>query len=248
MLRSTIPSKRHQSPIETELQKELKSCPTEKRSNETNTKHKRFEVDAWVHPKRFVRRIEHERHSQGQWKSGLFLVAMFCLASPASAQYAFSVIKSLGSTPGDGTAPFATLTKGSDGALYGTTLSGGDSGLGVIFKLSQDGSGYTNLHSFTTNAADGRFTLATPIEGSDGALYGTTQLGGSSNLGTVFRLNKDGSAYTNLHSFTGMNGDGRTPYHGLMEGSDGLLYGTTYYGGITATGGLLGFWHGFQIE
>jgi len=63
-----------------------------------------------------------------------------------------------------------------------------------------------------------------PAEGSDGALYGTTFYGGSSNVGTVFKLNPDGSAYRVLHSFAG-GGEGGNP-SGVIEGSDGTLYGT----------------------
>src|SRR5437870_5138687 len=64
------------------------------------------------------------------------------------------------------------------------------------------------------------------IEGSDGRLYGTTIIGGVSNLGTVFALNKDGGGYSVLRSFTGGAGDGRYPM-GVVEGrNDGVLYGT----------------------
>jgi uncharacterized repeat protein (TIGR03803 family) len=66
----------------------------------------------------------------------------------------------------------------------------------------------------------------TTLEGGDGALYGTTGEGGSNDLGTVFKLNKDGSGYAVLRSFRFMSRDGYRP-HGLVEGCDGLLYGTT---------------------
>jgi uncharacterized repeat protein (TIGR03803 family) len=86
---------------------------------------------------------------------------------------------------------------------------------------------FTNLYSFTgTN--DG----ATPnglVQGSDGYFYGTTQLGGTNNLGTVFKISSSG-ALTGLYSFAGAH-DGATPQAGLVQGSDGNLYGTTESGG-----------------
>src|SRR5437867_1174908 len=78
------------------------------------------------------------------------------------------------------------------------------------------------------------------MEGSDGALYGTTLAGGirgfiPKGFGTVFRLNKDGSGYTIIHSF-GSPPDGNGPGGALMEGNDGMLYGTTRGGGSNETG------------
>jgi uncharacterized repeat protein (TIGR03803 family) len=69
------------------------------------------------------------------------------------------------------------------------------------------------------------------VEGCDGAIYGTTYQGGSSNLGTVFKLNKDGSDYAVEYNFTGPGNDGSYPYAGLAIGSDGTMYGTTSNGG-----------------
>lgn len=65
------------------------------------------------------------------------------------------------------------------------------------------------------------------MQGSDGNLYGTTQLGG---YGTVFKLNPTTLALTTLHTFSATN-DGRWPLGGVTEGSDGYLYGTTVLGG-----------------
>src|SRR2546430_12817519 len=66
------------------------------------------------------------------------------------------------------------------------------------------------------------------IQGSDGALYGTmTSSGFAGPAGTVFRVNKDGSGYTVLWRFSGQPSDGSVPYGGLVQGSDGSLYGTT---------------------
>ncbi len=127
-----------------------------------------------------------------------------------------------------GANPFAGLIQGGDGALYGATLVGGDHDHGTLFKLSPDGSGFTVLHHFDSSTT-GRNPSAGLIQGSDGALYGTASQGGSSGLGTVFKLNPDGSGFTVLHHFASTTGG--TPHAGLIQGSDGALYGTAYSGG-----------------
>jgi uncharacterized repeat protein (TIGR03803 family) len=132
----------------------------------------------------------------------------------------------------------AALIEASDGALYGTTSEGGTNFDGTVFKLQRDGSGYTVLHSFSQAGGDAAWPLAALVEGSDGALYGTTVGGGTNacgtdGCGTVFKLNKDGSSYMVLRNFGGDAFDGANPTAALVEGSDGMLYGTTRFGGIT---------------
>lgn len=82
------------------------------------------------------------------------------------------------------------------------------------------------------NFVDLGSTPTSLIEGSDRNLYGTMSAGGGKGEGVVYKLNKDGSGYTVLHSFTGYENDedGSSP-QGLVEGSDGALYGTTQIGG-----------------
>src|SRR6266446_7057855 len=100
------------------------------------------------------------------------------------------------------------LTEGTDQTLYGTTTDGGINGFGTVFKLNHDGSGYTVIHSFTGTWEDGANPMVGVTEGSDGELYGTTRFGGTNGYGGVFKLNKDGSGYTVLFSFTGSDGNG----------------------------------------
>jgi uncharacterized repeat protein (TIGR03803 family) len=176
----------------------------------------------------------------------------------------YQVVHTFGLNPADGDRPFATLLVGLDALLYGTT-DGGGSGTGrngVVFKMKPDGSDYAVLHSFPTVPSDGRMPRSALVEGPDGLLYGTTQNGGSGDYGTVFRLNKDGSGYRVLHSFTGGSGEkldpqgpirgvlngipdrwfyeggnGATPQQ-LVRGRDGKLYGTAHDRGKNGSGTL----------
>ncbi len=133
----------------------------------------------------------------------------------------------------DGANPQAKLVQGSDGNFYGATYSGGPStncpgGCGTLFKISSAGS-LTTLYSFT-GISDG-WGGAPVVQGSDGNFYGTTQVGGTYSNGAIFRVSSTGS-FTNLYSFTG-GSDGAAPFAGLVQGSDGNFYGTTFTGGQT---------------
>ncbi len=151
----------------------------------------------------------------------------------------FLALHTFTGTSGDGEKPHAPLVIGSDGALYGTTEDGGSGGGGTVFTLQTNGSGYLVIHPFTGTVADGASPVAALIQGNDGVLYGTTEDGGSNSLGVVFKLNTDGSGYTNLYSFTyyyeiiqGVGEeivypDGLYPEAALVQGRDGKLYGTT---------------------
>jgi uncharacterized repeat protein (TIGR03803 family) len=130
----------------------------------------------------------------------------------------------------------SALVQGVDGMLYGTTIGGGSVGqVGVVFKLSTNGSDFSVIHGFSTVAYQS-VNPSSLIQGPDGALYGTTQYGGITNpvstygMGTVFKLNTDGSNYTVLYEFSGE--DGRNPKSSLLAGADGALYGTTQFGGF----------------
>lgn len=115
--------------------------------------------------------------------------------------------------------------------LYGTTKYGG-AGAGTVYKMNDDGSGYAVVYSF-----DGTNGGANPVAGViayGNLLYGTTQYGGTNGDGIVFRVNTDGTGFTNLYNFTGGN-DGANPVAGLVLSSN-RLYGTTENGGTNALG------------
>src|SRR5512140_3727893 len=100
----------------------------------------------------------------------------------------------------DGASPRALVFDGS-ATLYGTTYRGGASGNGTVYRVGLDGGGYSVLHSFA-GAPSGFFPNG-PVVLSGGNLYGTTERGGSSDLGTLFSCNAVSGTVSILHSFTG---------------------------------------------
>ncbi|MBL9117860.1 MAG: hypothetical protein JNJ83_22820 [Verrucomicrobiaceae bacterium] len=131
----------------------------------------------------------------------------------------------------NGVGPNDGLVEGADGNFYGTTVNGGVSGWGVVFKVTSGGT-HTVLRSFTDVSA-GAYPQAGLVQGSDGSFYGTTQQGGTSIYGTVFKITADGT-HTVLHRFNGTGGS--KPEGGLVLGSDGDFYGTTVSGGANGNG------------
>ncbi len=110
------------------------------------------------------------------------------------------------------------LTQGRDGSLYGTIASGGSFGLGVVFKITPNGT-LTVLYNFDGGVNGGNPTSGLTL-GTDGNFYGTT--GGGSTYGTIFRITKSGSL-TTLYTFT----VGGNPWAPPIQGADGNLYGVT---------------------
>lgn len=139
----------------------------------------------------------------------------------------FSVLYSF--SGGDGSSPQSGLTRDALGNLYGTTYSGGTGGLGVVFKLDPVTKVLTILHSFVGGAADGAKPRSTLYRDTAGNLYGTTEFGGASGAGVVFKITV-GGAFSLLHSFTRAT-DGAFPVGGVVLDSAGNLYGTAGLGG-----------------
>ncbi|HTT82771.1 MAG TPA: choice-of-anchor tandem repeat GloVer-containing protein [Rhizomicrobium sp.] len=128
----------------------------------------------------------------------------------------------------DGAYPFAGVITDPSGDIYGTTAEGGAYGEGVVFKLA--GGTETVLHPFAGGSSDGALPVASLIIDGAGNLYGTTYIGGTDDMGTVFKVTPSGTESI-LHSFSG--GDGAYPAASLVMDSTGTLYGTTYEGGTS---------------
>ena len=148
----------------------------------------------------------------------------------------------------DGAGLEATLIRGTDGFLYGTTSGGGGVAnahdKGTIFVITPSGT-LTTLYRFCAqpNCVDGSTPTAGLVQAINGDLYGTTYYGGAHNYGTVFKITL-GGALTTLYNFCSRSGcsDGEFPQGGLTLGNDGFLYGTTTSttaGGIDGDGGTV---------
>src|SRR5258706_165598 len=112
------------------------------------------------------------------------LIAAFglILAGQVRAQIFTNLYSFTGTSAGAG--PVGGLILSGE-TLYGTTYYGGSSGNGTVFAVNTDGTGFTNLHSFTYS--DG----ANPSAGlalTANMLYGTTEYGGNMQHGTVFAI------------------------------------------------------------
>lgn len=136
----------------------------------------------------------------------------------------------------DGTEMLGTLAQGIDGALYGTTVSGGANHDGVAFKLTTDGT-FTLLHNFCSQGnvcSDGAEPRSGMVLGTDGNLYGTTTEGGNDENGTIYKVTRNGRL-TSFYRFDYLD-DGACPEDALIEATDGALYGTTNCGGDNGNG------------
>jgi uncharacterized repeat protein (TIGR03803 family) len=143
----------------------------------------------------------------------------------------------------DGNSPTGGLAQATDGNFYGLTPYGGAYGKGNAFRITPEGV-LTTIYSFSDGAnthfppdpPDGKFPAGALVQATDGNFYGVTSLGGFSRLGTVFRLTPAGT-HTILYEFNGIvHSDGHFPHAGLILGSDGNLYGTTFGDGLGGYG------------
>lgn len=134
----------------------------------------------------------------------------------------------------DGSNSLSGLVADASGNLFGTAWNHGGNGGGVLFQVTPDGS-YSVVHDFCDqeNCADG----STPLDQGglfidpSGHIYGTTNIGGKTNNGTVFEF--DGTTLNIVQSFCAQDdcGSGRLPRSGVLQDSSGNLFGTTQNGG-----------------
>lgn len=138
----------------------------------------------------------------------------------------------------DGGGPQAALIRDRAGNLYGTTVYGGLSGFGTVFRVNNTGAEKV-LYLFT-GGTDGGYPYASLLRDAAGNLYGTAAQGGNLSCnpphgcGTVFKVDSSGHE-TVLSSFAG-SPDGQYPYGSVVQDEAGNFYGTTLYGGTSGTG------------
>jgi uncharacterized repeat protein (TIGR03803 family) len=167
----------------------------------------------------------------------------------------YSVMHTFNGGPNDGSVPWGSLVQ-SGSTLYGMTVNGGTAGVGTIFQIGTDGTGFSLLHSFTGGPADGANPYGSLIASNSGSngknqagsvLYGMTREGGipvqnsTASLGTIFRIGADGTGFTLLHLFGSSAGDGQSPIGSLVQS------GSTLYG-MTSGGGGAGYGEIFSIN
>jgi uncharacterized repeat protein (TIGR03803 family) len=143
----------------------------------------------------------------------------------------FTTIATLNSADGE---IVEGLIQGSDGNLYGLAQAGGAYKNGTIFKVSTAGV-LLSVYSFPGGKL-GAVPVGSLIQASDGYFYGAAYTGGSGVFGngTVFRMSPAGKVST-LYTFHGAS-DGQNPFAGLVQATDGKLYGTTSFGGAYTDG------------
>ena len=162
----------------------------------------------------------------------------------SSAQTFKSLHSFAGTTASDGATPgYGPLVQGFDGNLYGTTTQGGVNcsffgavGCGEVFKITPKGT-IKGIYKFcpVTGCVDGNEPESGLALNTDGSLYGMTDLGGTSGIGTVFRITPAGMLST-LYSFD--NTIGSEPLDTLTRASNANFYGFTQTGGPTGYGAI----------
>jgi len=146
----------------------------------------------------------------------------------------------------DGIVPFAGLTAGKNGILYGATEFGGAGtgctdpiGCGAVFELVPPpylGAAWSEnvIYGFSRYS----YPLASPTVGAGGKLYGSAYYGGKNSVGSVYELTPPSSpggtwTETDLYDFSASEGDPQNPEAGLVIGKDGVLYGTVQFAGTS---------------
>ena len=159
------------------------------------------------------------------------LAVLWIGLSAAALGQTFTTLAEFNAT--DGSAP-GPVIQGTDGNFYGVTSFGGQFSQGAVFRITPDGT-ITTLHSFCQQSGcpDGNYPNGSLVQASDGNFYGATYFQGAANstFGTIFRITPTGTLTTIYAFCPGQVGcpDGQFPNGGLVQGSDGNLYGTTQH-------------------
>ena len=177
--------------------------------------------------------------------TGLASIVFLFLATTAIVSPAQTLNLLVNFDDGNGSRPEGSLIQGTDGNFYGTTYTGGTHSSGTVFKMTAGGT-LSTIYNFCPKSGclDGSGPIGQLVEGTDGNFYGVTNTGGANTYilcttgcGTIFKLTPSGTL-TTLYSFCSQTDctDGAVPYAGLVKGTDGNFYGTTYYGGAKSYG------------
>src|ERR1035438_4638982 len=171
------------------------------------------------------------------WGKRVYAVVVLCAAAAiALPAQTFTTLHSFDGT--DGAGPLAPLAQATNGDLYGTTAGGGAYGYGgTVFKITPSGT-LTTLYSFCPsypNCPDGYEPYAGLVQATNGDLYGITMFGGANGWGVVFRITPSGTL-TTLYSFCSISCTSGGNPNGLVQATNGDLYGTTLNFGARSGG------------
>ena len=125
-----------------------------------------------------------------------------------------------------------TLLEATDGKLYGVAPFDGAQLEGSLFSMTMPTSSisptstYTLLHSFGSSATDGQLPVGSLMQGFDGNIYGVSNTGGVNGFGSIFQFNLGIQAIATVYSFGATPGYAY-PASGLVQDSNGFLYGTS---------------------
>ncbi|MFT7589495.1 MAG: putative repeat protein (TIGR03803 family), partial [Limisphaerales bacterium] len=136
-----------------------------------------------------------------------------------------------------GAGPIGNLMQADNGRLYGMTYGGGSMNQGVLFDFNISTSAVTNLVDMV-DTLHGRSNYGTPMQASNGKIYGTVNRGGNFGFGLMYEFDTSTLGYTVLEHFDNSIGFCRAQ---LIEATDGLLYGTSTYGGTHDNGVIFSF-------
>jgi uncharacterized repeat protein (TIGR03803 family) len=127
-----------------------------------------------------------------------------------------------------GCSPNAPLVEAENGHYYGTTFIGGTNSMGTVFEL-----GGPVLYNFAGGTSDGESPNGM-VQATDGVFYGLTSYGGAYQMGTFFKITTAGQ-YTHLYDLSASE-SAIWGMPGVMQHTNGMLYGVTGYGGSQQNG------------
>jgi len=143
-------------------------------------------------------------------------------------------------TNSTGANPRAGLLRTADGVFYGTAYQGGAHGNGTLFRADIVGNAadVSVIHAFEGWSFDGGFPVSEVVQGPDGDFYGTSESGGYSDNGAIWKVAQDGTSFALLHGYLGTATDGQTPYASPLF-ANGKLYAVSTTDNTGSAGAII---------
>jgi len=139
-----------------------------------------------------------------------------------------------------GSPMYTQLLQASNSKYYGVTSLKGSNGFGVFFEYDYNTNYYKKIVDFN-GSNNGRNPYGSMMQASNGKLYGTTNIGGNFNAGTIFEYNLSSATLTKVFDFNTGNATGSNPKGNLIESTNGKLYGLAQSGGNNGVGTIFEF-------